>query len=346
MAIYHFSAQIISRSQGRSSVAAAAYRSSEKIIDQNTGLTHDFTKKNDVLMSEILLPSGAPEWMADREKLWNAVEQTERRKDAQVAREINIALPRELTHEQNWELANAFVQHEFVDKGMVADLNFHFGHIDQEEQPHVHVMLTMREITPEGFGQKVRAWNDKALLNDWREHWAEACNCELARLGFDISIDHRTLEAQGIHLEPQSKIGAKSAQIKMARYEEHQALAERNGERLLNDPSIALHALTRQQSTFTHQDIARFVNRHSVNEEQFKAIYEKVKAHPELVHVGKDDRQRDRYTTREMLQLETHLLEQANALLKKSGHAVTPHPQAQALKSKLRCSPLSIPIFH
>ena len=93
MAIYHFSAQIISRSQGRSSVAAAAYRAAEKIVDETTGLTHDFTKKNDVIQSEILLPMGAPEWMAHRSELWNAVEQSEKRKDAQVAREINIALP-------------------------------------------------------------------------------------------------------------------------------------------------------------------------------------------------------------------------------------------------------------
>ena len=85
MAIYHFSAQVISRSQGRSSVAACAYRAGEKIKDENTGLTHDFTQKHDVLMSEILLPEGAPAWMAHRSELWNAVEKAERRKDSQVA---------------------------------------------------------------------------------------------------------------------------------------------------------------------------------------------------------------------------------------------------------------------
>src|SRR5262249_12903451 len=115
MAIYHFSAQIISRSQGRSSVAASAYRSASKLRDERTDLTHDFTKKNDALKTEILLPKNAPVWMKEREKLWNAVEKTEKRKDAQVAREINIALPRELTYEQNWELAKTFVQKEFVD---------------------------------------------------------------------------------------------------------------------------------------------------------------------------------------------------------------------------------------
>ena len=338
MAIYHFSAQIISRSQGRSCVAAAAYRSAEKIIDEHTGLTHDFTKKNDVRMSEVLLPEGAPEWMASRSELWNKIEQTEKRKDAQVAREINIALPKELTLEQNWKLAKSFVQKEFVSRGMVADMNVHSGHKDQEEQPHVHIMLTMREVTADGFGQKVRAWNDKALLNNWREHWAEACNLELARLGIDVSIDHRTLEAQGIALEPQSKIGAKSAQVQMARFEEHQALAERNGERLLQDPGIALHALTQQQSTFTHQDIARFVNRHSVGEEQFRAVYEKVKAHPVLVHLGQDDKQRDRYTTREMLLLETTMVEDAQWLSNTYGHAVSANIQAQVLVEQ-RLSP-------
>ena len=334
MAIYHFSAQVISRSQGRSSVAAAAYRSAEKIKDEKTNITHDFTKKNDVLESEILLPNDAPSFLSDRKKLWNAVEQTEKRKDAQVAREINIALPKELTHEQNWQLAKDFVKKEFVDKGMIADVNFHSGHKGGEEQPHVHVMLTLREVTKEGFGQKNRAWNDKGLLNHWREAWANDCNRELARHGFDIQIDNRTLEAQGINLEPQSKIGAKAAQLNMARFAEHQALAERNGERLLQEPEIALTALSRQQSTFTHHDIARFVNRHSVDEQQFQAIYEKVKAHPELIHLGKDDHQRDRYTTKEMLGLETKMLEQAQSKSKSSEHRITPYNQTQAMVGK------------
>ena len=128
MAIYHFSAQVISRSQGRSSVAAAAYRASEKLLDERTGQTHDFTQKSDVIEKDILLPKDAPAWMTDREKLWNGVEHTEKRKDAQLAREINIALPRELSPTQNWAVVKAFVQKEFVDKGMVADVAFHRGH--------------------------------------------------------------------------------------------------------------------------------------------------------------------------------------------------------------------------
>lgn len=334
MAIYHFSAQVISRSQGRSSVASSAYRSAEKLIDERTGLTHDFTRKSDVVDKAILLPENAPEWMRDREKLWNAVEQVEKRKDAQLAREINVALPRELSPEQNWALLTSFVQKEFVDHGMVADVAFHRGHKGGEDQPHGHVMLTLREVTPDGFGQKNRTWNDRQLLNDWREHWADHCNRGLARQGYDLRIDHRTLEAQGINLEPQSKIGPKAAQRAMARFEEHQALAQRNGERLLNEPEIALTALTRQQSTFTHQDLARLVNRHTVDAEQFEAVYAKVKTHPELVRLGLDDRGCDRFTTREQLALETQMIAQATDKSTVTQHVVSEPHLAQAMASK------------
>lgn len=334
MAIYHFSAQVISRSQGRSSVGAAAYRVGERLVDERTGVVHDFTQKGDVMGCEILLPLGAPEWMGERSLLWNAVEQAEKRKDAQVCREINIALPVELNYEQNWALAKAFVQKTWVDKGMVADVSFHGGHRGQEEQPHVHVMLTLREVTESGFGQKNRAWNNKALLQDWREQWAAHCNQALARWGWDVSIDHRTLEAQGIDLEPQSKIGSKCAEVKLARLAEHQALAERNGERLLEAPEIALTALTQQQSTFTHQDIARFVHRHSVDAVQFERIYQKVQACAELVFLGWDEEQRKRYTTKGMLALETRMIEQAEGQASRGAHSVTAVHQEAALAER------------
>ena len=334
MAIYHFSAQVISRGHGRSSVASSAYRSAEKLLDNRTGLTHDFTKKSDVIEKDILLPSGALEWMSDREKLWNGVELAEKRKDAQLAREINVALPRELSPEQNWDLLKSFVQKEFVDRGMVADVAFHRGHKGGEDQPHGHVMLTMREVTQEGFGQKARAWNDRQLLNDWREHWADHCNRELARQGYDLRIDHRTLEAQGINLEAQSKIGPKEAQRAMARFAEHQALAERNGERLLKEPEIALTAITRQQSTFTHQDLARFVNRHTVDAEQFDTVYAKVKSHPELVLLGQDDRGRDRFTTRELLALETKMINQVTENAQSTSHVIETKHMVAAMTDK------------
>jgi len=334
MAIYHFSAQVISRSQGRSSVASSAYRSAEKMMDERTGLTHDFTRKSDVIESEVLLPNNAPEYLKNRERLWNIVEQTEKRKDAQVAREINVALLREFTSEQNWDLLKSFVKKEFVDQGMIADVNFHGGHQGNRDQPHGHIMLTMREVHQEGFGQKVRAWNDKLLLNEWRERWAEYCNLELAKNGFDFRVDQRTLEAQGINLEAQSKIGPKVSQASMARFEEHQALARRNGERLLSDPSITMKALTRQQSTFTHQDLARFVNSHTFDADQFTAVYEKIKAHPDLVFLGQDERHRERFTTREMLFLETTMVQQAINKAQKFKHPISDQSISQGMLGK------------
>jgi len=334
MAIYHLSATVISRSQGRSSTAASAYPPGEKIVDERTGLMHYYTKKSDVINNEILLPENAPAWMSNREKLWNAVEQTEKRKDAQVAREINVALPRELNDEQNWDLLKTFVQHEFVDKGMVADVAFHRGHTGNEEQPHGHIMLSLREVTKDGFGLKQREWNDKALLNSWREQWACLSNRELAKAGFDIRIDNRTLEAQGIDLEAQSKIGAKAAAERMARLAEHQALAQRNGERLLREPEIALTALTRQQSTFTERDIARFVNRHTVDEAQFEAVYEKVKTHPELVSLGKDDQGNIRLTTRDLLALETQMIAYVQEKARSGTHMVSESRALNAMASK------------
>ena len=223
-----------------------------------------------------------------------------------------MALPRELTLKQNIALAREFVQREFVARGMVADFAIHndLGK-DGERQPHMHVLLTLREITPEGFGQKVREWNDKAYLLHWREAWAEVANRHLNFHDHDIRIDHRTLSEQGIDLQPQSKIGAAQAQERLARLAEHQQKARANGEAILANPLIALEALTAQQSTFTHHDIARFASRHSVEVEQFSQVMAVIKSHPDLISLGKDDRGLERWTTQAQFMLEKRLMTQA-----------------------------------
>ena len=278
MAIYHFSGTVVSRSQGRSSVAAAAYRSGTELHDERLDKTYDYTKKQDIAFTEILLPKNAPEGLRDRNTLWNTVENSEKRKDAQLAREFNMALPRELTLEQQIELSRAFVIKEFVEKGMCVDLCIHNDKMkDGQLQPHAHVMLTMREVTENGFGQKAREWNSKENLLHWREAWAEITNQHLLMHGFDMSIDHRTLVAQGIDLEPQYKIGSKEAEDRLIRLADHQRIARENGEKILENPDIALHAITHQQSTFTEQDLARFINRHTVDATQFQAVLAAVK---------------------------------------------------------------------
>ena len=211
-AIYHFSAQIISRADGRSSVAAAAYRSAEKMIDERTGTAHDFTKKRGVFHSEIMLPADAPADFSDRPTLWNAVEKAEKRKNSQLAREIDIALPRCLTHDQKIALAKDYVQKTFVNAGMIADVCFH--DLDSDN-PHLHVMLTTREVSASGFGNKNRDWNDRELLKEWRKDWASYANRAMENAGHSHRIDHRTLEAQGIDREPQVHLGAaRSAMLK------------------------------------------------------------------------------------------------------------------------------------
>ena len=205
MAIYHFHAEIVSRKTGRSSVAAAAYRAAEKIRNERDGITHDYTRKKGVVHAEILLPENAPDEFADRAKLWNTVEQMEKRIDSQTAREINIALPIEIDRQEQIEIIRKYVQDNFVSRGMCADIAIHDN---GDGNPHAHVMLTMRDVSEKGFGNKNRDWNDKALLESWREKWADICNERFKEKGLDIRIDHRTLEAQGINREPTMHLGA------------------------------------------------------------------------------------------------------------------------------------------
>ncbi|GEL65436.1 hypothetical protein KBA01_27220 [Kozakia baliensis] len=180
---------------------------------------------------------------------------------------------------------------------------------------------------PVGFGAKERAWNDRDLLLAWRERWASLANERLAALDLDMRIDHRSFAARGIDLEPQNKIGPAGARREQrgedaGRVAEHLAIARRNGARLIADPVIALDALTRQQSTFTRRDLARFVNRHTVDAEQFGAVMARIEACPALVAIGKDGRGRARFSTREMIGVEARLEEASLAMGRSAGHAV------------------------
>ncbi|WP_426020756.1 Ti-type conjugative transfer relaxase TraA [Brevundimonas sp. DWR2-3-1b1] len=337
MAIYHFSAKVISRANGSSAVAAAAYRSASELHDERLGRSHKFSNKAGVEHSEILAPEGSPERWQDRQALWNEVEAFEKRKDAQLAREVEFSIPRELDQAQGIELARDFVQREFVDCGMVADLNVHWDiGPDGLAKPHAHVMLSMREAGPDGFGKKVRAWNSTELLSDWREAWASHVNTRLAELDIDARIDHRTLEAQGIDLEPQHKIGPAGARREdrgeaAERVLDHREIAQRNGEKIIAQPSVALDAITRQQSTFTDYDLARFVHRHTDDADQFSEAMSAVKTSPELVALGQDGAGRERFSTREMLSVEQRLERSAEQMAGRGGHRVSPAAQELAL---------------
>ena len=322
MAIYHFSGTIISRSQGRSAVACAAYRAGEKLYDERYQKVQDYSKRKDVVHRNILTPNNAPEWTKNRDKLWNEVEKIEPRKDSQLAREFNFSLPRELSLEENIKLTEKFVQRAFVDRGMIADLAIHVDQKSDGAYYHAHVMLTTRAVSERGFGQKARTWNSKDLLMEWRQEWAEHCNRYLALNGLDLRVDHRTLADQHIPLEPQHKIGPEASKEASGRFEDHQRIARENGERLQQDPQIALTAITQQQSTFTLQDLARFINRQTADAEQFTQVLGLVKSQPNIVKLGLDEKQQERFSTQEIIALESKMLEQAKMLFDEEWHVL------------------------
>ncbi len=328
MAIYHFSAKVISRATGSSAVAAAAYRAASRLHDDRLDRPHDFTNKAGVIHSEILAPEQSPDRWKDRETLWNEVEAGEKRKDAQLAREVEFSIPREMDRGDAVDLARSFVQREFVGRGMVADLNVHWDTAaDGLPKPHAHVMLTMREAGEQGFGPKVREWNDVELLKHWREAWGDHANERLARLDIDVRIDHRSFKDQGIDLEPQDKIGPAGARREYRgkaaeRAAGHQEIARQNGEIIAENPQVALDAITRQQSTFTRHDMARFAHRHSDGKDQFDQVVSAIHGSPDLVALGQDGEGRERFTSRQMLAVEQNLERSAARLSEADDHHV------------------------
>jgi hypothetical protein len=238
MAIYHCSIKIIKRSQGRSAVTAAAYRSGQRLTNEWDGITHDYTKKGGVVYSEIYLPAYASSEFSDRSTLWNSVEKIEKSRNAQLAREIEIALPAELDRKDQITLVRTYVRDAFVASGMCADFSIH----DKDDgNPHAHIMLTLRPLNERGeWGAKCRKeydldgrgqriplpggsfkshrvnttdWNDRGKAEVWRAAWADACNRALEQIGRSERIDHRSYVRQGIQQVPTVHMGVAATQM-------------------------------------------------------------------------------------------------------------------------------------
>ncbi|MEQ9859057.1 MobQ family relaxase [Pectobacterium versatile] len=194
MAIFHLEFKIVKRSEGMSSCRKAAYHNRSKITDDRTGNTYDFSHRTDLFHHQILAPVSAPAHIIESSTaLWNEVERVERQKDGQTARYFDVAIPCELSNEDKIKLVVEYCQKNFVDKGMIADIAFH----DLDGQnPHSHVMLTLKPITADGFGKKERSWNDKKNVILWRESWSVIANRYLAAAGSNERIDHRSIDAQ------------------------------------------------------------------------------------------------------------------------------------------------------
>lgn len=218
MAIYHLSVKAISRSAGRSATAAAAYRAGVEITDTRTGEVHDYTRKRGIVSADLVLPTGAPEWAADRSALWNAAEHAERRKDACVAREYEVALPSELPADARRQLAVAFAK-ELADRESCAvDVCIHEPSKGGDNRNHhAHIMRTTRQVGPEGLGAKLdtekAGRNRTADLEAVRARWAELTNEHLHRHGIEATVDHRSLKAQDIDREPTQHLGPTATAI-------------------------------------------------------------------------------------------------------------------------------------
>lgn len=206
---YRLSVKLISRARGQSAVAAAAYRSGESLMDRRAGITKSFGRVERVVFAGIYLPIGAPEWMRDREQLWNAVENCEKRWDSQLAREIQLSLPAELSISRNIALVERFSDH-LTGAGMVVDAAIHVP-IDLDSlNIHAHLMLTTRELRPEidvGFGRKVRGWNSKETLVNYRKYWARCVNEALQEAGVDAETSHLSNVDRGESLPAEPKLG-------------------------------------------------------------------------------------------------------------------------------------------
>ena len=238
MAIYHLSIKIISRGKGKSAVAASAYRSGEKIKNEYDGIVHDFTRKGGIAHTEILLPQNAPQEFANRSILWNSVEKIEKSKNSQLAREIEVALPKELDREKQINLVREYVKENFVKVGMCADIALH----DKNDgNPHCHILLTMRPLNEDTTwgakskkeyifdenGEKVKLkngnyktrkinttdWNEQDKAEEWRKAWADITNKYLEENSIQDKVDHRSYQRQGIEQIPTIHMGVSATQM-------------------------------------------------------------------------------------------------------------------------------------
>ncbi len=357
MAIYHLSVKPISRASGRSAVAAIAYRAAEKLTNERDGLTHDFARRSGVERSEIVLPEGAnAEWAKDRSTLWNAAEATEKRKDARVAREIEVALPHELMAEQRLELTRDFAQGLADRYGVGVDFAIHSPHRDSSVlNHHAHIMMTTRKVERDGLGEKSELElenkklealglpNTHQQVRDMRIVWEQRANVHLARAGLDVRIDHRSHQERGLEIEPTQHMGVHATQMErrgklVSRVRIDEEAARRNAALIREQPEQVLTILTGEKSVFDRQDVARALHRYIGEAEEFQNALAKVMASPALVELQSEQRDQAvrvtapaRYSTREMVAIERDMAVSADRMAGRRDHVVAGRHVAAAV---------------
>ncbi|MGR9215178.1 Ti-type conjugative transfer relaxase TraA (plasmid) [Rhizobium leguminosarum] len=348
MAIYHFSMKPVARSGGRSAVASAAYRAAERLTNERDGLTHDFSNRKGVEHAEIVLPArSSAYWAMKRSALWNAAERAEKRSDARIAREFEIALPHELTPDQRLVLTRAFAESLANRYGAAVDFAIHRpGEGSDIRNSHAHLMMTTREVRESGLGDKTllereNRWllanhlpPSQLQLKELRQAWEHLANRHLAMAGHDIRIDHRSHLEAGITIEPTEHVGVHATQIDrqggaVSRARIDPQSADRNAEIIRRRPEEILKLLTNEKSVFGRYDIARALHRTLNDDPQtFQNAFASVMASKALVELKPDSssvRGRDgeaRYSTVEMVAIEGAMATSAVAMNARQKHGV------------------------
>jgi len=372
VAVPHFSVSIVARGSGRSAVLSAAYRHCARMDYEREARTIDYTRKQDLLHEEFVIPPDAPEWLrtmiAERsvagasEAFWNRVEAFEKRADAQLAKDVTIALPLELTVEQNITLVRDFIELHVTAQGMVADWVYH----DAPGNPHVHLMTTLRPLSEDGFGAKkvavlgpagqpIRNDAGKIVYELWaggaedfkafRDGWFATQNRHLALAGLDIRVDGRSFEKQRIDLTPTIHIGVGATAIerksetqkasastwspKLERIELQEERRAENVRRIQRNPGIVLDLITREKSVFDERDVAKVLHRYVDDAALFQSLMARIMQDPDVLRLDRERidfssgvRTPARFTTREMIRLEAEMANRAICLSGRDFHDV------------------------
>jgi Ti-type conjugative transfer relaxase TraA len=349
LAIYHFNMKPVSRASGRSAVASMAYRAGEKLTNERDGITHDYTAKQGVEHAEIVLPeSVSADWARDRSDLWNAAEFAEKRKDARVGREFEVALPHELTAEQRLEATRELAQELANRYGAAVDFAIHSPHDASDvRNHHAHVMMTTRQVTAEGLGDKTylereNKWllanglpTTDMQLRDLRQTWEGIANEHLARAGHDLRIDHRSHMERGLEITPTEHMGVHATQMErrgfdVARTRLDEDAARRNADLIREKPEQVLSLITGEKSVFDRHDVARALHRYINDDAQeFQSAFAKVMASPALAELQPERTDPEtgevtlaRYSTREMVEIESGMMASAQRMSAVRDHGV------------------------
>ncbi|RCS22795.1 Ti-type conjugative transfer relaxase TraA [Phyllobacterium salinisoli] len=378
MAIMFVRAQVISRGKGRSILSAAAYRHRARMMDEQAGTSFSYRSGvRELVHEELALPDGIPAWLKTAiegksvagasEALWNAVDAFETRTDAQLARELIVALPEELTQAENIALVREFVRDNFTSWGMVADWVYH----DKDGNPHIHLMMTLRPLTQEGFGPKkvpvlgedggplrvstpdrpngkivYKVWaGDKETMKAWKIAWAETANRHLALAGHQIRLDGRSYAEQGLDGIAQMHLGPEKTALVRKGIEMYFAptdLARRQAmaDRLLTEPELLLKQLGNERFTFDERDIAKALHRYVDNPADFANIRARLMASNELVTLKPQEIDADTgkasrpaiFTMREILRIEYDMALSAEVLSKRKGFGVASRNVTAAIR--------------